>query len=41
MSNKSLQELKEVLDLIGLSLFMALLQSPFILAIYLLREVSV
>jgi len=37
MSNQSVQDLKEALDLAGLALFMILLQSPIILAAYILR----
>ena len=40
MSNQSIQNLKEALDLAGLALFMILLQSPIILAVYILREVT-
>ena len=40
MSNQSVQDLKEALDLIGLALFMILLQAPIILAAYILREVT-
>ena len=40
MSNQSIQDLKEALDLAGLALFMILLQSPIILAAYILREVT-
>jgi hypothetical protein len=40
MSNQSIQELKEALDLIGLALFMILLQSPVILTVFILREVT-
>jgi len=39
MSNKSIQDLKEALDLAGLALFMILLQSPVILAVLLYKEV--
>ena len=40
MSNQSIQNLKEALDLAGLALFMILLQSPIILSVYILREVT-
>lgn len=40
MSNQSIQELKEALDLAGLAFFMILLQSPIILAVYILREAT-
>ena len=40
MSNQSIQELKEALDLAGLALFMVLLQTPIILTVYILREVT-
>jgi len=40
MSNQSIQDLKEALDLAGLALFMILLQSTVILAVYILKEVS-
>jgi hypothetical protein len=40
MSNQSIQDLKEALDLAGLALFMALLQTPIILTVYILREVT-
>jgi len=39
MSNQSIQNLKEALDLAGLSLFMILLQSPVIVAVLLYKEV--
>lgn len=40
MSNQSIQELKEALDLAGLALFMVLLQTPIILTVFILREVT-
>jgi hypothetical protein len=40
MSNQSVQDLKEALDLAGLALFMVLLQTPVILTVYILREVT-
>jgi hypothetical protein len=40
MSNQSIQDLKEALDLAGLALFMVLLQTPIILTVYILREVT-
>ena len=40
MSNQSIQDLKEALDLAGLALFMILLQTPVILTVYILREVT-
>ena len=40
MSNQSIQNLEEALDLAGLALFMILLQAPIILAVYILREVT-
>jgi len=40
MSNQSIQDLKEALDLAGLALFMILLQTPIILTVYILREVT-
>jgi len=39
MSNQSIQNLKEVLDLAGLALFMILLQSPVIVAVLIYKEV--
>ena len=39
MSNQSIQNLKEALDLAGLALFMILLQSPVIVAVLLYKGV--
>jgi len=41
MSNQSIQNLKEALDLAGLALFMILLQTPVILAVLLYKQVMI
>lgn len=40
MSNKGLQMLQEAKDLVGLALWLVLLQSPIILIVLLVRELT-
>lgn len=40
MSNKAVQFLQDVKDLVGLALWLVLLQSPIILIILLVRELT-
>lgn len=40
MSNKAVQLLQDVKDLVGLALWLVLLQSPIILIVLLVRELS-
>jgi len=40
MSNKAVQLLQEVKDLVGLALWLVLLQSPIILIVLLVRELT-